>query len=338
MTETLETLKNTVKKHTVVPFTAQDITCDSKQLIINDRFVASKPKKVLETLGIRDNLIAEIFDKPEVNWSAIRGALNTINPNKSYGGIVDSNNNLLTLTKAPKEASQLNFDKRLDELFNAIDSSQNHDLQSATWNPLDCNVSVNCTNRGIELECGHNDNWKFGTTSIIGDTMQTFANYFLRLVCTNGMTTRDNLAYRTVTATTNIAKQFLKFASKDLVSSSVVNRVQRLRNNRASLYELMSVASNLKKEERDEFMPEYGYTVERFANAGHPVDSFSAARSKFVFTNENLYDVFNLATNLATHQRERIGDGAAQQLNKVAGEMFSKGPNLDFQILDIWKN
>lgn len=338
MTETLEQLKQTVKSHTIVPFSARNIACEKNTLIINDRYVVDQPKKVLETLGIRDNLIKEIFDKPEVNWGVIRDALNTIDDKKSFGGIVDKNNRMLNLTKAVKEETQLDFDKRLDELFNAIDGSQSNELQSAIWSPSDCAVHVNSINRSSDIDCGAGDIWKFGTTTIIGDAMQQFKNYFLRLVCTNGMTTRDNIAYRAATASVNIAKQFVKFASDSAFANQITPRVDRLRNNRASLYELTSVADCLNAEQRDMFMPEYGYTVEHFKNAGHPVDGFSAARKKFVYTNENLYDVFNVATNLATHQRNVIGDAAAMRLNKVAGEIFSKGPNLDIQILDLWKN
>ena len=339
MNELLTNIKREVKSHTIIPFTTRDITCRDNGLVIGDKYRAHNSKKILETIGIRDNLIKEIYSKPEENWSAIRDAINTIDPKKKFGGIVSSRNELMTLTKEVDEATELNFDDRLDRLFDTIDNSQEHALQSITFNPVDCNVNIGVVNESREIECGLGDNWKFGTTSIIGNTNQQFMNFFLRLVCTNGMTTRENIGYRNVTEkSNNIGKQFLKFANNDAFANSIIPRVNRLRNARASLYEFMSVADALKAEDRDEFMPEYGYVVESFENAGRPVDSFSAQRKKFVYTNENLYDVFNLATNLASHQREKIGIDASMKLNKVASDIFTKGPNLDFDIVDIWRN
>ena len=63
----------------------------------------------------------------------------------------------------------------------------------------------------------------------------------------------------------------------------------------------------------------------------------SAKRQRFMYTNENLYDVFNIATNLSSHQRDVIGAQASAALNKVAGEMFVKGPVLEFSLVDIYK-
>lgn len=339
MNDQLTQIKNQVKSHTVIPFTTRDIACRDNGLVIGDRYQAYNSKKILETIGIRDNLIKEIYSKPDENWSAIRDAINTIDPKKKFGGIVNSRNELMTLAPEVDEPTQLNFDERLNRLFETIDNSNTHGFQNITFDPVDCNVHVSTINNSREIECGLGDNWKFGTTSVISQNVQQFMNYFLRLVCTNGMTTRENIGYRQVNANSNnIGKQFLKFAGNEGFADNIVSRVNRLRGARASLYEFMSVASALKAEDRDEFMPEYGDIVQAFEHAGRPIDSFSAQRKKFVYTNENLYDVFNLATNLASHQHERIGIDASAKLNKVAGEMFTKGPNLDFNVVDIWKN
>jgi hypothetical protein len=51
-----------------------------------------------------------------------------------------------------------------------------------------------------------------------------------------------------------------------------------------------------------------------------------------------LYDVFNLGTNLASHQREKLGPQKAMELNKACSDIFQNGPNLDVKFLDIYKN
>lgn len=338
MTNTLEQIKDKVKQHTIVPFNTQHITCESNKLIIDNKYTARNTKQLMDTLGIRTNLTKEIFAKPAENWDAIRTALSSIDKNKQFACIVDRHNNVNTLvTSSVKENTELNFDQRLDELFNTIDNNINHNLQRVEWNNETCNVEVHTTG-GDDINCGLGDLWKFGTTSIIGHASQQFANYFLRLICSNGMTTREQLAYRVAAVSKNIGKQFLKFANNDTMISSIKPRVDNLRGARASLYEVNCIANVLNKEERERYMPQYASIVADFANAGHPIDSLSAKRQKFVYTEENLYDVFNLATNLASHERSVIGTDAAMRLNKSAGDIFTNGPNLTFNVLDIYKN
>ena len=338
MTNTLEQIKEKVKQHTIVPFSTQNITCEANKLIISGKYATTQTKQLMDTLGIRTNLSKEIFAKPAENWEAIRTALSSIDKNKQFACIVDRHNAVNTLiTSSVKENTQLNFDERLDELFNTIDENINHNLQRVEWNDATCNVEVHTTG-GDDINCGLGDLWKFGTTSIIGHASQQFANYFLRLICSNGMTTREQLAYRVAAVSKNIGKQFLKFANNESVINSVKPRVDALRGARASLYEVNCIANQLNKEDRDRYMPQYSSIIADFQNAGHPIESFNAKRQKFVYTDENLYDVFNLATNLASHERSVIGIDSAMRLNKSAGEIFTNGPNLKFNVLDIYKN
>jgi len=336
MTNTLEQVKDKVKQHTIVPFNTQHITCEHNRLIIADKYSTTNTRRIMDAIGIRTNLSKEIFAKPAENWDSIRTALNTIDKNKQFTCIVDHHNNVNTLVNSNvKENTQLNFDERLDELFNTIDENINHNLQRIEWNSETCNVEVH-TVGGDDINCGLGDLWKFGVTSIIGHASQQFANYFLRLICTNGMTTREQLAYRVAAVSKNIGKQFLKFANNDSLIGSIKPRVDALRNARASLYEVNSIANQLNKETRERFMPQYSSIVADFHNAGHSIDGFSAKRQKFVYTDENLYDVFNLATNLASHERDIIGTDTAMSLNKSAGDIFTNGPNLKFNLLDIY--
>jgi hypothetical protein len=338
MTFTQEQIKNKVKSHTVVPFSTRDISATQNELIINDRYHTNVPRKVMDTLGIKTNLSKDIFNKPAENWTAIRTALQTIDPNKKFGCIVDGNGNICTLVNTRlKEPTQLNFDDRLDQLFDVIDNGNSYSIKDIFWDIDNCNVNVSTVNTG-EVDCGLNDIWNFGTTTTIGHTNQTFANYFLRLICTNGMTTRENIAYRSAEVSKNIGKQFAKFANNDTFSRTITTRVNALRNSRASLYEVNSIANQLNVEQREQFMPFYSDIMTDFTNAGHPINNISAKRQRMVYTNENLYDIFNIGTNLASHERDVIGIDTALQMNKAAGEMFSNGPNLQFDLLDIYKN
>lgn len=341
MTSTIDEIKNTVKSHTVIPFTARDISCftqhNQSTLVINDRFAAKNNKSIMETLGIRSNLSKDIFAKPEENWDVIRSAINNIDKSKQFSAIVDSNDNIVTLVKSKvKEPTQINFDNRIDQLMNSITGSGVHNFQNIVFNPDTCEVEVNAINTD-EIDCGFGDLWNFGTSTTVGLMNQQFKQFFNRLICTNGMTTRQNVAYRLDSASSNIGKQFIKYSSNRDVINAVRPRVDKLRNSRASLYEVNAVANELKKEDRQAFFPNYDSMVQDFSERGYVMKDISAKRQRFMYTNENLYDVFNIATNLSSHQRDVIGAQASAALNKVAGEMFVKGPVLEFSLVDIYK-
>lgn len=341
MFSTIDEIKNTVKSHTVIPFTARDISCftQNKQstLVVNDRYAALDNKSIMEALGIRTNLSKDIFAKPDENWNVIRSAINSIDKTKQFSAIVDNMNNIVTLINSKvKEPTQLDFDNRIDQLFNSISESSVHNFQNILFNPKTCDVEVNAVNTE-QIDCGLGDLWNFGTSTTIGLMNQQFKQFFNRLICTNGMTTQQGVAYRMDSASSNIGKQFLKYSSNRDIVNAIRPRVEKLRNSRASLYEVTAVANELKKEDRQTFFPSYDNLVQDFEDRGHIMKDISAKRQRFMYTNENLYDVFNLATNLASHQRDLIGAEAASALNKVAGDMFAKGPVLEFNLVDIYK-
>lgn len=343
MNSTIEQVKESIKQHSIIPFTSRDITCEMQGkepvLIIKDKFRSTDANNIMDTLGIKKNLSKDIFTNAQENWSIIRDAINSIDKNKQLSCIINNaSNTLLSIVNAKvKEATGLNFDNRIDSILDAIDGSAQHSFKGILFNPLDCSVDINCINER-EIDCGADDFWKYGTNATLSYINQQFQQYFLRLACTNGMTVRENVAYRAVALTKNVGKQFIKYAGSDEFAKAIKPRVQKLKDNRASLFEVCSVASCLKKDERVAFFPEYDSLVEDFANAGHKVDDFSAKRKKFIFTDQNLYDIFNRATNIATHRIGTVGHETSQSLNKVAGEIFTRGPLLDFNVLDIYSN
>ena len=341
MTSTTDEIKNTVKSHTVIPFTARDISCFTQHkqstLVINERFAAKDNKAIMEALGIRNNLSKDIFAKPDENWNVIRSAINSIDKSKQFSAIVDKDNNIVTLVNSKvKEPTQLNYDNRIDQLMNSIQESSVHNFQNIVFNPQTCDVEVNAINTD-EIDCGFGDLWNFGTSTTVGLMNQQFKQFFNRLICTNGMTTKEGVAYRMDSASSNIGKQFIKYSSNRDIINAIRPRVEKLRNSRASLYEVNAVANELKKGDRQAFFPNYDSMVQDFSERGYVMKDISAKRQRFMYTNENLYDVFNIATNLSSHQRDVIGAQASAALNKVAGDMFAKGPVLEFSLVDIYK-
>lgn len=339
----IETVKKEVKEYNIVPFSAREISCDVNQnnpfVVIRSQYSALNRgmNKVMDAVGIRKNLTKDIFNAPRTNWAAIQNALNNIDKDKQFTCIVDKNNEVVDVIASDvKEVTQLNYDRRIDQLIDSIESSENYDFQGIVFNPSTSTVEARATNRS-HIDCGVGDDWKFGSSVMLSHNANTFQQYYLRLICSNGMTTRENIAYRQVSATKDVGRQFTRFTHNLDLGGAIRPKVERLRKSRASLYELMSVADCLSTDDRDLFFPEYKQTEEEFTSRGFSIDGYDRKRQKFIYTNHNLYDIFNCATNIATHRRDIIGDSVSMGLNKAASDIFSRGPQLDFNVLDIYK-
>ena len=334
-TETVTAVKNKVKQHTAIPFGVKDISCDRSGLIVHDQYRVQNTKQLMNTLGIKDNLSNDVFIKPLENWGVLKGALESIERSKRFGGVVSNDQLVSMITSTPIEPVALDFDNRIDEIINAIEDAGN-EFHKIDFNPITCKVSIQAKNND-EVDCGLGDLWKFGTNINLGFNAQEFAQFYLRLVCTNGMTTQENIQVRAVSSK-NIGKQYERFSSSKLTAETIKPRVNSLRNSRASFAEVRKIAGSLKADERKLFTPFYDDIINDYANRGHDIESMSAKQQRFVFTDQNLYDVFNIGTNLATHEVKRIGDQKAMELNKACSDIFKSGPNLDVRFLDIYKN
>jgi hypothetical protein len=335
MTQLVTAVKNQVKQHTALPFGVKDISVDRQGLIVHDRYRVQNTKQLMNTLGIKDNLSNDVFIKPLENWGVLKGALESIERSKRFGGVVSDDKLVTMITSTPAEPVALDFDDRIDEIVNAIEDAGN-EFHQILFEPTTCKVAIQSKNND-EVDCGLGDLWKFGTTINLGFNTQEFAQFYLRLVCTNGMTTKENLQVRAISSK-NIGKQYEKFSSSKITAEAIRPRVARLRSARASFAEVRKIAGSLKAEDRKTFTPFYDDIVLDYFNRGYDLDKMSAKQQRFVFTDQNLYDVFNIGTNLATHHRNVIGDGKALELNKACSDIFQNGPNLDVKFLDIYKN
>lgn len=342
-TQAIEQVKNVVKSHRIVPFTTRDVEAQDRNLIINNEYKFNNVEDLMNTLGIRHNLTQEIMENPVQNWTTIRSALDSISNQKKFGCIVRADNTVATLVSDAKTVEQLNFDNDIDKLIDAVSHSRN-EFHNIWFNDSRCQVMVE-TAHATDIQLGAGDDWKFGTSISIGRSSNQFSNFFLRLICTNGMTTKENVGYRLNTVG-DVGNQYLKFSANDTFARSIKPRVDALKNTRASFAEVQAVGKAFYINPEDinaprmaELFPQLSETVADYARQGINLNKdFSAKQKKLIATNHNLYDIFNVATAAATHQRNVIGSHAAIKLNKVAADMFVNGPNLNFNVIDIYKN
>ena len=341
---TITKVKEQVKRNTIMPFHARNITCAEKQLIINDRYTTTNTQtivSIMNTLGIRKNLTDDIFINPDEYWSEVKSSLDKIDTDRStnriFNCIVDNENEIKNISQTSLlEPTELNFDNRIDKIIDTVANSNEQEVVDIVFYPLTSRVDISTINND-EVDCQLGDLWKFGTTVNISATSQAFKTYFNRLICTNGLTTKDNLAYRVSKDNDNIVSQFQKFSSSSSIRDIILPRVNNLCTTRASLFELKAVARKLTSEQRAEYLPEYERVKNDFTERGYDIDKMSS-NAKLAYTDMNMYDLFNRATFLSTHKRKELSTDTALGLNTVASTFFSKGPLLRFNTIDIYQN
>lgn len=331
----IDTIKEVVKSHRVVPFNINDVTCTDTILSVKGEYKTSNIQAIMNNFGIRKTLSQDILRRPTENWNAIRSAIVDVAGQKKFGCIVDKEGRIVTLVNTNiQEAVQLDFDQRIDSLFDAIDKSGN-ESRRVLFNSELAQVEIGTVSKSI-VECGAGDDWEFGTQVNIGYGSQTFANYYNRLICTNGMSTRENIAYRMALASSNIGKQYTRYSANNEFSQVIKSRVDEMRNCKASYREAAAVAHGLTDDMRAELLPWFDDMESDYLHRGYNLSELPKQQHKLVSTNESLYDVFNVGTFAASHRREALEHTNVMQLNKTAGEMFTNGPDLKFELINIY--
>ena len=334
-----DNIKTRVRRHTLQPFNVSELNvtndlAGNKQINIGDQFKVSSEnvKKLLSYLGVKDNLKRNSFHDPEVRWSSLRTALENCNTGSDLGAIVNDRGATVNIVRTTAtEPQQLDYSDRIDNALDAIDQSS-HDVHSVEITD-DCRVKIKTRDQGNEVNCGNNDIWQSGIEVELGHNKQEFNSFYLRLICSNGMTTNEKVARR-LASVNNLSNQLTRFISQNDFTSLLRNKVDLLRNECASVYEVNQIVQALNTDDREEFTPWYQDVKDIYERSGRPLHNMSAKQQKLAFTDQNLYDVFNTGTYLATHHANRLGEGTCMELNTACANMFKYGPNLKLRTLN----
>lgn len=339
MTDTkVDTIKDQIRSHTIEPFNIAELNVDqdsyaNSTLRVSDRFniTSSNIPKLLSSVGIRENLRRKSFADPELKWASLRQALSNVNHADNLAAIVNSDGNTIDiLNTGDRTRRELDYDDRIDSVIDGIDSTD-HELHSINWNGGD--VSITTRDALNEVDCGGNDIWQTGVDITLGHNKQEFSSFYLRLICANGMTTQEKYARRQCSSR-NINNQLTRFIQQNDFTGLLNHKVSRLKNHYASVYEATSIAEALSSDEQQLHTPWLSELRETYINAGRPIGKMSAAQKKLAYTNENLYDVFNQGTSLATHNASELGEGKCMRINRTCADIFAKGPNLQLKTLN----
>ena len=337
LNEQAETVKADIRNLTVEPFEVEELVVDRNNVNVGDRFGISGDNigTLLSKLGIKKNLQERSFANPEEKWNVLRGALVNVGHAKNLTAIVDTDGHSVDIVSAHnREPEELNYDERIDGVMEAIEESD-HDFYSIQR--TGAQVRVQTRDKSKAHDCSKNDIWETGVQSTLKFNSQEMAAFYLRLICANGMTDTQEVSRRQVSGN-NIGRQVLRYIDNNDFGKHLKRRVAKMKDKCASVYEALSIAENLNKDQRESYIPWYEALLADYREAGMPVDRMRRAQQRMAYTNENLYDVFNTGTALATHNIEELGQDTCFKLNQACGKIFKDGPNLEVRTVNPYSS
>ncbi len=267
MNTQLATAAKLVKTHTMIPVPISDIALDGKHLIVKDRYKTRDLGKMMNLLGIRQSLTEKILDAPKEHWKHFQSALSEVTADKRVGMLIDASGNITSwFPVAPKEEHVLDYDKRIENTQEGLDD-MNLEVANFMFDPTKAQLQIN-TVPDQSMEVGNDGLWKLGTTIDLNRTNHQLSNFFLRLTCANGMTTKERMAFRMGDSGKGLRKQIVNFCKSDQTHKSIQMRVERMQNCNASFREVYNLAETLPEKIRKEVLPEYGQIIVDHKNRG----------------------------------------------------------------------
>jgi len=332
-------IRQTLQGYTLAPLDIESIEKSGNTFSYNsNRLTSTSLKSLLGVLGVKDQLVNEIKDD-SAQWAPLHNALTNIKKNKRVTAVVNNHNNeIVNLFDRPiKEERQIDLSAglRYTEAF-LKDNENNLELRDFNFDPTNISIGINFKNPDSDIDIFKDgrDMWKGGFGMNFSLNKSQFFPYLLRLVCSNGMTAVHRMAQRFVDSSDFSQKTFdtqvHKFLTCDALRQEVSANANRLRDNNASLREFNAARSLVMKYDKELAVTAFNdhEIRNRYKSIGIDVNKSKGTRwMSTANSNVNAYDLFNRVTNVATHSVTDENIAFRMELNRLASEMFFKGPD-----------
>jgi len=332
-------IRQTLQGYTLAPLDIDNIEKSGNTFSYNgNRLAGPSLKSLLGVLGVKDQLVNEIKDDSS-QWSPLHNALTNIKQNKRVTAVVNNHNQeIVNLFDTPiKEERQIDLSNglRYTEAF-LKDTENNLELRDFNFDPVNISIGINFKNPDSDIDVfgDGKDMWKGGFGMNFSMNKSQFYPYLLRLVCSNGMTAVHRMAQRFIDSADFSQKTFdtqvRKFLTGDALRQEISVSATRLRDNNASLREFNAARSLVMKYDKELAVSAFSDHEIRNRYKSVGIDLNKSKGTRWMSTansNVNAYDLFNRITNVATHSVTDENIAFRMELNRLASEMFFKGPD-----------
>jgi hypothetical protein len=332
------TIRQTLQGYTLVPLDVENIEKSGNSFSYNgNRLHQESLKSLINVLGVKEALVNEISDDSS-QWAPLHNALSNIRKNKRVTAVLNSADNTINniFDRPIKEERSVDLTNGLRYTEDYLRQNENNlELRDFYFDPTNISIAINFKNPDADIDVfgDGKDMWKSGFGMNFSLNKSQFYPYLLRLVCSNGMTAIHRMAQRFIDSSDFTQRTFdtqvRKFLTGDVIREEVQMAGNRLRNHNASLREFNVARSIAMKVDR-----ELGKTMfddqdikRRYTDAGITLKGKGARWMATANSNVNAYDLFNNLTNVATHRVTDETLAFRMELNRLASDMFFKGPD-----------
>lgn len=341
-------IQDRINDLSLVPLNLRDINKNGNTFYHNNRSLeATSLKSLLGVLGVKQTLVNEIKDD-RTQWEPLHDALSNIKQDKTVTAVLNRRDNTITqvLDRGIKEEKPIDLTNGLrftEEFLKKTDSSI--ELQDFNFDAQNLCININFKNPDADIDVfgDGKDLWKAGFGLQFHLNKFVASPFFLRLICSNGMVAAHQMSQRFVNSDELTQKTFERQVVKYVGAASQMDEVQtycrRLRDNNASLREYFNARgaiAKLSKDLADEVFPE-NEILGRYKMIGIDAHRQTSRWQATANSNVNSYDVFNRLTNVASHRLTDREVAERMELNRLASDLFFKGPDFKAVAPDPFK-
>jgi hypothetical protein len=333
-----QSIQDTVSGYSLMPLELKNIQKRGSEFTANgNRLGDLSMKNLLGVLGVKEELVNEIKDDAS-QWEPLHDALSNIKEDKTVTAVINNREKYITRifpTSIKEEKSiDLTNGLRWTEEF-LKNTTSNLELRGMHFDPSNISINIDFKNPDSDIDVfgDGKDMWKGGFGMSFGLNKFQAYPFFLRLVCSNGMQAIHRMSQRFVNSEEltqkTFEKQIVRFLGNEEHREEVVKNCNRLRDSNASLREFYSAYNSIKR-----YDTELAKSVcsdldikKRYEEIGINIAKQNKRWMATANSNVNAYDLFNTLTHTATHTVKDEDIAMRMELNRLASDLFFKGPD-----------
>lgn len=293
---------------------------------------------LLNIFSIKSDLVTEIKNDKD-QWEPLQRSLSNIKNDRNITAIAHSAGELTDIVRFQKasidEESPLDISRGLELTKTYLENNgENIQLHSMKFNSSTLQVEAQFRDTVKKVDAFENgeDIWDTGFNVFFGEMRTLVSPFFLRLICTNGMTATEMVSQRYLNTANLKEASFTRLINKTVESDLthvIQNNCDRLKHTYASVREFFAARDILMGFNKD--------IASAYFDDKEIMDAYKSYKIKYrnsrwlatANSNVNSYDFFNKLTHCTSHQD--LKDTTRMQLNNLASTMFFKGPDMTFQ-------
>jgi hypothetical protein len=322
------------------PVRLSDVRRDGKQFKVGNVEVSSEALSDLANIfSIKSKLVDQIESDQE-QWRPLQHALTNIKKDRTVTAVVNHGSGARPFVtkfvdKIIEQSEPLNLERGVDLIGGYLEKAEgNLEIRNFVFNPdsLALEIQIQDKANNIDVFNDGDDIWNPGFGIHYGEHRTYVAPYYLRLVCTNGMTAAHEVLQRYFNNKDMKPGAFFKLVNNvverdmGLVCRSNATRLKGVNASLREFYDARNIVSGKK-----DIMKEYFDDAEiQEAYKPYGIRYRNKRWLSSANSNVNGYDLFNRLTHAATH-KAALPMNMKTALNALASELFFKGPDIAFQ-------